>query len=97
MNFSEFLRTTASEKTALRNFAIFPKKHLCLSLFLIMIQASRHATLSKKRFQQSSFPVNIAKFLGADFLIGQPWGLLLPQSFLPLAARVCNIRTIPTR
>ena len=32
----------------LKNFAIFTEKHLCLSLFIISLQAFKPVTLSKK-------------------------------------------------
>ena len=48
----------------LKNFAIFTEKHLCWSLFLIKLQASR-----PKRLRQRCFPVDIAKFLRTDFVI----------------------------
>ena len=46
----------------LKNFAIFTGKHLCWSLFLINLQASRIATLLKKGLQHRNFPVNIVTF-----------------------------------
>ena len=35
------------KKAALKNFAIFTRKHLCWSLFVIKLQARRPATLLK--------------------------------------------------
>ena len=51
----------------LKNFAIFTRNHLCLSIFLIKLQACRPATLLKT-FQHSCFPVNNIKFLIKSFL-----------------------------
>ena len=51
------------EKAVLKIFAIFTGKHLCWSLLLIDLQASRPATFLKKGLQHRPFPVNIAKFL----------------------------------
>ena len=45
----------------LKNFAIFTRKHLCWSLFLIKLQAKRDS--SKRRL-----PVNIAKYLRTPLL-----------------------------
>ena len=61
------------EKAILKNFAIFTGKHLCWSLLLIDLQASRPAT-----FLKSCFPVNIAKFLRTLNLIKICEQLLLP-------------------
>ena len=44
------------EKSILRNFAKFSRKHLCHSLFF-------NKTLLKKRLWHRCFPVNFAKFL----------------------------------
>ena len=49
-----------------KNFAIFTGKHLYWSLFLTKLQASRSATLLKKR-QHWCFPVNMAEFLRTPF------------------------------
>ena len=46
----------------LKNFAILTGKHLCWSLFLINLQASRIATLLKKGLQHRNFPVSIVTF-----------------------------------
>ena len=60
-----FLQKQAPEvfykKTVLKNFAIFTK-HLCWSLFLIKLQAS------KKRLQHRGFPVNNVIFLRTPIL-----------------------------
>ena len=65
------------KKGVLRNFAKFTGKHLCQSLFLIKLQASRPPTLSKKRLWHRCFPVNFAKFLRSPFYIEHLWWLLL--------------------
>ena len=44
---------------AIRNFAIFTRKHMCWSLFLIKLQALQLATL----FQPHVIPVIISKYL----------------------------------
>ena len=41
-------RWCSLNKKFLKNFAIFIRKHLCWSCFLIKLQASRHATLLKR-------------------------------------------------
>ena len=51
---------------ALKIFAIFTRKHLCWSLFLIKLQAFRTGTLLKR---DSNKGVNIAKFSRTAFLI----------------------------
>ena len=50
----------------LKIFAIFTRKHLCCSLFLIKLQAFGTGTLLKR---DSNKGVNIAKFLRTAFLI----------------------------
>ena len=56
------------KKYVLRNFAKFPGKHLCQSLFFNKVAALRPVTLSKKRFWHRCFPGNFAKFLRTLFL-----------------------------
>ena len=56
-------------KDVFRNFAKLTEKHICQSLFLIKLQASRPATLLKKRLWHRCFPVNFAKFLRTPFII----------------------------
>ena len=53
-------------KGVLRNFEKFTGKHLCQSLFFNE-DASRPATLLKKRFWHRCFPMNFAKFLKNNF------------------------------
>ena len=48
------------EKAVLKTFAIFTEKHLCWSLLLIDLRASRPANFLK---WDCCFPMNIAKFL----------------------------------
>ena len=48
------------EKAVLKTFAIFTEKHLCWSLLLIDLRASRPANFLKR---DCCFPMNIAKFL----------------------------------
>ena len=50
------LAETAIKKVVLKNFAVFTGKHLCWSLFFIIMQAF------KKRLQHMCFPVNTVKF-----------------------------------
>ena len=68
---SETLRSSRSQMFlkigVLKNFLIFEKKQLCLSL-LIKLHALRPAFLLKQRFRHMRFPVNIAKFLKTAFL-----------------------------
>ena len=52
------------KKGVLKNSANFSGKHMCLSLFLIKLQAGRPAT----RLQRRCFPVKFAKFLRTPFL-----------------------------
>ena len=49
-------RRSRSQMGVLKNFAMFTRKHICWSLFLIKLQVFR------------CFPVNTAKFLRAAFL-----------------------------
>ena len=51
------------KKAVHKDFAIFMRKYLCGSLFLIMLQAFR-----KKRLQRRCFPVINAKFLRTPIL-----------------------------
>ena len=53
------------KKSVLKHFGIFTEKHLCWSLFLIKL-------FVKKRLQNSCFPVNIAKNVCEQLLLGQP-------------------------
>ena len=46
----------------LKNFAIFPGKHLCWSLFNKVV-GLKACSFIKKRLQHSCFPMNIAKLL----------------------------------
>ena len=55
-----------------KSFALFTGKHLCWSLFLIKLQAWRHATLVKKILQHRCFPVNIMKYLRTFFYRAPP-------------------------
>ena len=50
-----------------KNFAIFTRKHICWNLFLIKLQASWSATLSKR-----DSIVYTAKFLRASFFRSRP-------------------------
>ena len=61
-------------KGALKYFAIFKGKHLCLSLFLMKLQA---CNFIKKRLQQRCFLVNITKFLRTHFFTEHLQWLLL--------------------
>ena len=47
----------------LKNFAIFSRKHLPWSLFLIKLHALKTCNFIKKRLQHRCFPVNIGKVL----------------------------------
>ena len=52
------------EKGVLENFAIFAGKHLCWSLFLIMLQAlGTDCNFNKKYVHHRSFSVSVAKCL----------------------------------
>ena len=77
-NFDEYLRTLCKKagnnfkssdpevfckKAVLTNFAKFPGKHLCQSLFF-----DKESSLKKKRFWYRCFPVSYAKFLRTPFL-----------------------------
>ena len=64
-----FCKKTCSQK--------FPGKHLCQSLFFNKIADLRLATLLKKSFWHSRFPVNFAKFLRTPFLQNNSGRLLL--------------------
>ena len=52
----------------IKHFAIFTRKHLCWSLFLIKLQIWRAATLLK-RLQHRYFSANIAHFFRTAFFI----------------------------
>ena len=52
----------------LRNFAKFTGKHLCQSLLLNKVTGLRPATLLKKRFWHTCFPMNFATFSRTPFL-----------------------------
>ena len=65
------------KKGVLENFTKFTEKHLCWSLFLIMLQAFRPATLLKERLWHMCFPVNFAKFWRKSFLQNTSGQLLL--------------------
>ena len=66
-----------SKKRVLRNFAKFTGKRLCQSLFFKESCRTQPATLLKKRFSNSCFPVNFAKFLRTPFLTEHLLWLLL--------------------
>ena len=70
------------KKAVLKNFAIFLRKHLFWSLFLIKLQTFRSTTLIK-RLQHRCFPVNIANFL-KPILKNICKQLLLKHLFNPL-------------
>ena len=61
----------------LENCAIFTRKHLCWSLFLIKFSKKFIKNFIKKRLQHRCFPANIAKFLRTTFFIQHLWWLLL--------------------
>ena len=63
-------------KGFLESFAIFTEKHLCLSLFLIILRTEAW-NIIKKRLQYKYFPVNIAKFLRTAIFMKHLWCLLL--------------------
>ena len=52
-----------SKKNALKNFALFTRKHLCLSFFDVF-----WVNFIKKRLKHRYFPVNIRKFLRTPIL-----------------------------
>ena len=51
------------KKGFLRNFAKFPGKQLCKSLFFIKVAGLRPATLLKKRLWRKCLPVNFGIFI----------------------------------
>ena len=59
-------RRCVHKKAVLKNFSVFTRKNLCLSLFLITFQVFRPVALSK-RLQHRCFPVNIGKFSRTSF------------------------------
>ena len=65
------------KKHALKNFAKFPGKHLCQSLFFNKVAGSGPATLLKKRTWHRCFPLSFAKFLRTPFLTEYLWWLFL--------------------
>ena len=70
-------RFSVVTKDVLRNFAKLTRKQLCQSLLLIKLQASRPATISKKRLWHRYFPLNFAKFLRTPFVTEHLRWLLL--------------------
>ena len=70
-------RQKQSSGGVLKDFAKFTGKHLCWSLFFNKVGGLQCATLLKKRFQYSCFPVNFAKLLRTAFKIEYLQGLLL--------------------
>ena len=61
-------RRCSVRKGVLRDFAKFPGKHLCQSLFFNKVAGLRPATLLKNRLWQMCLPVSFAKFLRTPFL-----------------------------
>ena len=66
----------------LKNLAIFTRKYLSWSLFLIKLQAKRPAFLLKKRHQHRYFSVNIAKLLRTVFLQNTFCSLYFSEIFM---------------
>ena len=59
----------------LKNFKIFTRKHLCLSLFLIKLQVCKFIV---KRLQHWCFPLHVKKFLRTPSLKNiREWLLLI--------------------
>ena len=50
------------EKAALKTFALITGKHLCWSLFLVVLQAFRPATLLKKDSNTGAFLLSMRNF-----------------------------------
>ena len=71
-------------KGVLKKFAKFTGKSLYWSLFFHKITGQKSATLSKKRLQHRSFPVNFAKFLRRPFSENTFGRLLLQNLFVRL-------------
>ena len=61
-------RSCSVKKGVLRKFAKFTGKHMCQGFFFNKVASLRPATLLKKIFWHSCFPVNFAKFLRTPFL-----------------------------
>ena len=57
------------KRGVLRNFAKLTGKHLCQRLFFNKVVVLCPATLLKKNFWHSRFPLNFLKFLGTPFFI----------------------------
>ena len=55
------------EKAALKTFALITGKHLCWSLFLVVLQAFRAATLLKRYSNTSAFLILMEIFLNHLF------------------------------
>ena len=70
-------RSYSVRKGVPRNFAKFPGKHLCQSLFFDKVAGLRPATLLKKRLWHKCFPLNFAKFPRTPFLQNTSGRLLL--------------------
>ena len=62
--------------SALKIFAIFACKPLCLSLFIIVAGPKAYSFI-EKRFQDRCFPVSIVELLRTAFYIEHLWWLLL--------------------
>ena len=75
------------EKSVIKNFTKFTRKHLCQShffnkvagpgLFFNKVAGLRPVTLLKNRFWYSCFPMNFVKFLRTPFFTAHLWWLLL--------------------
>ena len=63
----------------MNNSAIFTRKYLCWSIFLIKLF---WCLFIKKRFQHRYFPVNIVTFLKRVFVIKAQWLLLIWPSYI---------------
>ena len=60
------VRRSSSKVGVLKNYAIFAG-NTCFGVFFNKVQVLQVWNFIKKKFQQRSFPVNIAKFLRTDF------------------------------
>ena len=63
--------------SALKNFAIFTRKHLFWSLFFNKVADLKVCNFIKKRLQHRRFPVNIARFSRTAFFTEHLRWLLL--------------------
>ena len=84
------------KKAVLKSFAIFTRKHLCWSLFLIKL----FLNFIQKRHKHRWFPLNIAKFLRTpilqnicELLLQNMWFFVIDVVLVPLMLTLNKFHT----